>query len=237
MPRILLVEDDKRLSSALCEILRNNGYTVDALDNGREGLEYGSSELYDVIILDVMLPGLDGFQIVAELRRQHISTPILILTAKDSIPEKIKGYDNGADDYMTKPFSPAELLAHLRALTRRKGEVIFETLTFADLSLNLESNDLTCNDNTLHLRMKEFLILEILMENAGHIISKETLLDRVWGVDSITDANNVEAHISFLRKKLRFLNSCAQIETVPKLGYRLSEAACPDASEPSNISK
>lgn len=126
---------------------------------------------------------------------------------------------------MTKPFSPVELLAHLRALTRRKGSLVFETIDFADISLNLESNDLSCGTETVHLRMKEFLILEALMENAGRIISKDTLLDRAWGIDSLADANNVEAHISFLRKKLRFLGSRAQIETVPKLGYRLVDSA------------
>lgn len=223
--KVLIVEDDKRLANALSEILQENGYTVDVVNDGQTGLEYGLSGIYDVIILDVMLPTLDGFQIVAELRRHKLSTPVLILTAKDAIPEKIQGYDSGADDYMTKPFAPAELLAHLRALTRRKGEVVFETLDFADISLNLESNDLTCGDDSIHLRMKEFLLLEALMEHPGHVISKEALLERAWGIDSATDMNNVEAHISFLRKKLRFLGSRAQIETVPKLGYRLSEGS------------
>lgn len=223
--KVLIVEDDKRLANALGEILQENGYTVDIVNDGQTGLEYGLSGIYDVIILDVMLPTLDGFQVVAELRRRKLSTPALILTAKDAIPEKIQGYDSGADDYMTKPFAPAELLAHLRALTRRKGEVVFETLDFEDISLDLESNDLTCRDDSIHLRMKEFLLLEALMEHPGHVISKEALLERAWGIDSATDMNNVEAHISFLRKKLRFLGSRTQIETVPKLGYRLSEGS------------
>jgi DNA-binding response OmpR family regulator len=221
MSRILIVEDDQRLASALAEILQDNGHTIDTVHDGQTGLEYGLSGLYDVIILDVMLPQLDGFQVVSELRRKKISTPVLILTAKDAIPEKVQGYDSGADDYMTKPFSPTELLAHLRALTRRKGEVLFETLDFADVSLNLESNDLSCGEESIHLRMKEFLILHALMEHPGRVVSKDALLDRAWGIESVADANNVEAHISFLRKKLRFLDSCVQIETIPKLGYRL----------------
>ncbi len=225
MTQVLLVEDDVRLANALAEILRENDYTVDVVHDGQTGLDYGESGIYDVIILDVMLPKLDGFQIVAELRRKKIATPVLILTAKDAVPEKVQGFDSGADDYMTKPFAPVELLAHLRALTRRKGALTFETIDFADISLNLESSDLSCGTETVHLRMKEFLILEALMENAERIISKDTLLDRAWGIDSTADANNVEAHISFLRKKLRFLGSHAQIETVPKLGYRLIDAA------------
>lgn len=221
MSRILIVEDDRRLASALAEILQDNGHTVDAVHDGQTGFEYGLSDLYDVIILDVMLPHLDGFQVVSELRRKKISTPVLILTAKDAVPEKVQGYDSGADDYMTKPFSHTELLAHLRALTRRKGEVLFETLDFADISLNLENSDLSCADDSIHLRMKEFLILSALMEHPGRIVSKDALLERAWGIESTIEANTVEAHISFLRKKLRFLGSHAQIETVPKLGYRL----------------
>lgn len=224
MTQVLIVEDDARLASALAEILRDNGYEVDAVHDGLTGFEYGQSEIYDVIILDVMMPKMDGFEVVSELRRKKVSTPVLMLTAKDAVPEKVRGFDSGADDYMTKPFSPTELLAHLRALTRRKGEVVFETEDFGDISLGLESCDLSCGGETIHLRMKEFLILQALMENAGRVVPKDTLLDRAWGVDSMADANNVEAHVSFLRKKLRFLESNVQIETVPKMGYRLVES-------------
>ena len=142
MTQVLIVEDDRRLAEALAEILREHGYGVDTVDNGQDGLDYGASDIYDVIILDVMLPQMDGFQVVSELRRKKISTPVLLLTAKDAVPDKVQGYDSGADDYMTKPFSPTELLAHLRALTRRKGEVVFEALDLADITLNLESNHL-----------------------------------------------------------------------------------------------
>lgn len=227
--RLLIVEDDVKLARALAEILRSNGYEVDVVHDGISGLEYALAGAYDAIILDVMLPGMDGFEVVTKLRRKKVSTPVLLLTAKDSVPDKVLGYDSGADDYMTKPFAPAELLAHLRALTRRKGEVVFETLDFADISLNIESSDLLCGSESIHLRMKEFLILKALMEGAGRVVSKDTLLERAWGIDTLADANNVEAHVSFLRKKLRFLGSHVAIEAVPKLGYRLVERPSEEA--------
>ena len=146
-----------------------------------------------------------------------------MLTALGQIPDKIEGLDSGADDYMTKPFSPAELLAHLRALTRRTGQVVFETLTFADLELNLESHDLSREGKSINLSFKEFSIMNILMANRGQIVSKETLISKVWGVESSAVDNNVEAYISFLRKKLKFLGSSAQIETIRKVGYRLAD--------------
>lgn len=169
-----------------------------------------------------MLPKMNGFDVVAELRRRKVTTPVLMLTARDAIPEKITGLDSGADDYMTKPFSPAELLAHLRALTRRQGEVVFETVEFADIALNLESFDLACKKKTIHLGLKEFSICKILMLNPNQVISKETLISKVWGIESSAEDNNVEAYISFLRKKLKFLGSSASIETLRKAGYRLT---------------
>ena len=145
---VLVVEDDARLAEALARILQDNGYATDVVHDGEAGVQYGGTGTYDVIILDVMLPKADGFTVAQRLRRAHVSTPILLLTARDAISDKICGYDSGADDYMTKPFSPAELLAHLRALTRRQGDVVFETLTVGDLTLNLESMDLTCGNES-----------------------------------------------------------------------------------------
>ena len=182
--QILIVEDDVRLARALAHILEENGYGTDVVHNGADGLAYAESDIYDVVILDVMLPKMDGFTVVAELRRKNVSTPVLLLTARDAVPDKITGLDAGADDYMTKPFSPAELLAHLRALTRRQGEVIFEKLDAGDLSLNLESYDLTCGQKTIHLSFKEFSLAKVLMSNAGQVVSKELLIERVWGVES-----------------------------------------------------
>lgn len=220
--QILVVEDDMRLAAALGHILEENGYGVDLVHDGATGLEWGESSIYDIVILDVMLPKMNGFDVVAELRRRKVTTPVLMLTARDAIPEKITGLDSGADDYMTKPFSPAELLAHLRALTRRQGEVVFETVEFADIALNLESFDLACKKKTIHLGLKEFSICKILMLNPNQVISKETLISKVWGIESSAEDNNVEAYISFLRKKLKFLGSSASIETLRKAGYRLT---------------
>ena len=218
---VLIVEDDVSLAAALQQILKDNDYQVDMVHDGRDGLDYALTDQYDVIVLDVMLPKLDGFSVVTELRRQNISTPVLLLTAKGEIRDKIAGLDAGADDYMTKPFAPSELLAHLRALTRRKGEVVFETINAFDLELNLESMDLTCGEKTIHLSRKEFQLAEMLMNNEGIVITKETLIDKIWGYDSTAEDNNVEAYVSFLRKKLKFLKSEATIENIRKVGYRL----------------
>ncbi|WP_139651027.1 response regulator transcription factor [Raoultibacter phocaeensis] len=233
--QILIVEDDARLAAALGHILEENGYKVDVVHDGKTGLEYGESGMYDVIILDVMLPKMNGFDVVAELRRRKVDTAVLMLTARDAVPEKITGLDSGADDYMTKPFSPAELLAHLRALTRRQGEVVFETLEYADLTLNLESFDLTYAAKSIHLGLKEFSILKILMLNPNQVISKETLISKVWGIESSAEDNNVEAYISFLRKKLKFLGSKAAIETLRKAGYRLTAERAAGTSADSGL--
>ncbi len=221
--QVLIVEDDTHLAKALEHILKENDYGVDVVSNGADGLAYAECDIYDVIILDVMLPKMDGFTVVAELRRKKVSTPVLLLTARDAVPDKIKGLDSGADDYMTKPFSPAELLAHLRALTRRQGEVQFETITAGDLTLNLESYDLSCGDKTIHLSFKEFQLAKVLMSNYEGVVSKETIINKVWGIESTAEDNNVEAYISFLRKKMRFLGSNTCIETIRKAGYRFRE--------------
>ena len=221
--QVLIVEDDVRLAAAVAKILEENNYQVDVVHDGQAGLDYGESGIYDVIILDVMLPKMDGFEVAKQLRRKNIATPVLMLTARAQIPDKIEGLDSGADDYMTKPFSPAELLAHLRALTRRQGQVVFETMEFGDLKLNLESHDLACHEKSINLSYKEFSILSILMANKGQIVSKDTLIAKVWGVESSAVDNNVEAYVSFIRKKFKHLGSTAQIETVRKVGYRLVE--------------
>lgn len=219
--QILIVEDDMRLAQALTQILRDNEYQVDVVHDGASGLDYAESGIYDIVILDVMLPKMNGFDVVASMRRKNIDTPVLMLTARTTIPDKITGFDSGADDYMTKPFSPAELLAHLRALSRRQGQVIFERIEYGDLSLNLESHDLSCKGKTINLSFKEFSIAHILMANKDQIISKDLLISKVWGIESSAVDNNVEAYISFLRKKLKFLGSNTQVETVRKVGYRL----------------
>lgn len=219
--QILIVEDEVRLADALGQIMTEAKYMPDVVYNGTDGLQYALTGTYDVIVLDVMLPGCNGFEIVRELRIKKIATPVILLTARDEVHDKITGLDSGADDYMTKPFVPEELLARIRALTRRQGDVILEDLTFEDLNLNLSTNDLRCKAKSIHLSYKEFEILKILMLNSKGIISKETLITKVWGSESDAEDNNVEAYISFLRKKFFFLGSRVGIGTVRKVGYRL----------------
>lgn len=218
--QVLIVEDDVRLAQALAHILAENGYQTDVVHDGAAGLAYAECGIYDVVILDVMLPKMDGFAVVAQLRRKNVGTPVLLLTARDAVPDKITGLDSGADDYMTKPFAPAELLAHLRALTRRQGDVLFEKLTAGDLVLNLESYDLSCGAKSIHLSYKEFSLAKVLMANAGQVVSKDMLIAKVWGVESSAEDNNVEAYVSFLRKKMKFLGSTARVETLRRAGYR-----------------
>ncbi len=222
--KLLIVEDEVRLAEAIGQIMKEQHYQTDLVFNGKDGLYCSLSGEYDVIILDVMLPGENGFQIVEKLREAKIQTPILMLTARDNVSDKVTGLDKGADDYMTKPFIPEELLARIRALSRRQGEVIVEEMVFGDLRLNLSTNDLWCKTKSIHLGYKEFEVLRILMSNIGKIISKDTLINRVWGSDSDAEDNNVEAYISFLRKKFHFLGSKAEITTVRKVGYRLEES-------------
>jgi len=219
--KVLVVEDEVRLSEALSQIMKEQKYQVDVANDGIDGLDYAMIGDYDVIVLDVMLPGKDGFQIVKELRAAKKQTPVLMLTARDDVHDKITGLDRGADDYMTKPFVPEELLARVRALSRRQGEVVVEELSFDDLKLNISTNDLYCGAKSIHLGYKEFEILKILMSNQKTIVSKDTLISKVWGDDSEAEDNNVEAYISFLRKKFSFLGSKVGISTIRKVGYRL----------------
>ncbi|CUX71449.1 Transcriptional regulatory protein TcrA [Clostridium sp. C105KSO15] len=221
--KVLIVEDEVRLADALGQIMKEQHYQADIVYNGTDGLSCGLSGEYDVIVLDVMLPGENGFQVVKKLREDRIQTPVLMLTARDDIQDKVTGLDRGADDYMTKPFIPEELLARIRALSRRQGEVIVEEMKFGDLTLNLSANDLCCGSKSIHLGYKEFEVLKILMSNSGRIVSKEALISRVWGSDSDAEDNNVEAYISFLRKKLNFVGSRVEISTLRKVGYRLEE--------------
>ena len=219
--KILIVEDEVRLAEALSQIMREQKYQTDIANNGIDGLDYALYGDYDVIVLDVMLPGKDGFEVVRELRAAKKQTPVIMLTARDDVHDKIKGLDKGADDYMTKPFVPEELLARIRALSRRQGEVFLEEISMEDLTLSLSTNDLLCGAKSIHLAFKEFEIMKILLSNQKAIVSKEMLISKVWGDDSDAEDNNVEAYISFLRKKLSFLGSRVQIATIRKVGYRL----------------
>ncbi len=221
--QILIVEDEKRLAEALKQILTEQKYMADVVYDGVDGFEYGVSGIYDVIILDIMLPGKDGYQVAYELRKNKIDTPILMLTAKDTIPDKVSGLNSGADDYMTKPFAPEELLARIKALTRRKGEVVLDEQSFGDFDFNASTNTLSKASKSVRLNFKEAEILKLLLANPEVIISKEDIITKVWGYDSDAGSNNVEAYISFLRRKLNFINSSTEIKAVKKMGYRLEK--------------
>ena len=170
--KILIVEDDLRLGDTLKELLKDKGYDPELVDNGRDGYDYAVSGYYNVIILDVMLPGMNGYEIVKKVRQEKINTPVLMLTAKDEWSDKVRGLDSGADDYLTKPFNSEELFARIRALSRRTGEVILEEITFNDLTLNLSMEQLECNGKSIRLPSKEMEIMRILMANKGRIIGK-----------------------------------------------------------------
>lgn len=219
--RILLVEDEVPLAQALVEILKNHGYQTDAVYDGITGLNYAMDDVYDLVILDIMLPKMNGIDILKNLRAEKRNVPILMLTAKDEIEDKVKGLNYGADDYMTKPFSTQELLARIRALTRRKGEILDEELIFSDLVLKLKRNELECAKNKVKLSLKEFQIIEFFMLNPEQIITKERLIEKIWGGDSDAEYNNVEVYISFLRKKMQFLGAKAEIKTSRGAGYLL----------------
>ena len=220
--KLLLVEDEKQLSEALQQILIKNKYTVDAVYNGDEGLDYALSDVYDVIILDIMLPKLNGIEILKMIRKRKISTPVILLTAKGSVEDRILGLDSGADDYLPKPFSPDELLARLRALTRRNGDFINENiLKFSDIKLNLSTYDMEVNDNSITLTQKEFEIVKYFMQRPKLVVSKDDLITKLWGFDSDIEHNNIEVYISFLRKKLAYVESNVKITTIRRVGYRL----------------
>lgn len=219
--RILIVEDEVRLAETLKQLLEDQRYQADTVYDGADGVDYGLTGQYDLIILDVMLPKVDGFQAAQRLRAAHVSTPILMLTARDEVSDKISGLDCGADDYMTKPFDTGELMARVRALTRRQGEVLGDMLTAGDLSLDCTSRLLSAGERSVRLGFKEFEVLRLLMVNSGAVVTKETIISKIWGLDSEAEDNNVEVYISFLRKKLAYLNSRASISTVRKVGYFL----------------
>jgi len=223
--RILVVEDERRLADALSQIMREQKYTVDAVYDGEDGYQYAVSGEYDAIILDVMLPKRNGYDVVRALRREKIATPVLMLTARDELESKINGLDCGADDYMTKPFAPEELTARIRALTRRQGEVLLEEMQVEDIVLDLSTSDLRCGAKRIRLSFKEFEVMKLLMLAHNTIVPKEQLIVKVWGPESDAEDNNVEAYISFLRKKLFFIGSKIGIQTVRKVGYRLGTEA------------
>ncbi len=224
--RLLLAEDERELSKALCAVLKHNNYSVDPVYNGQDALDYGLCENYDGIILDIMMPKMDGLTVLKKLREQGISTPVIILTAKSEIEDRITGLDAGADDYLTKPFAMGELLARLRALTRRKSEFSPNVISFGNLSLNRESFELSVGENSIRLGNKEFQMLEMLLSNPGRLISTEQFMERIWGYETEAEINVVWVYISYIRKKLTSLEANLEIKAVRGLGYTLGEKSC-----------
>ncbi|MDF2722052.1 MAG: DNA-binding response regulator [Paenibacillus sp.] len=220
--RILIVEDEVNLAEALSHILKKQNYSVDVVHDGQAGLDHAQSGIYDLLLLDIMLPGMDGITILKTIREQGIPTPVIMLTAKGEIPDKIAGLDHGADDYVAKPFSTGELLARIRAALRRKGEVVPEdALRFGDIELSTSNLKLTCKGKELKLILKESELLELLMMRKQAVTSKEQMIEKLYGFDSDAEHNNVEVYVSFLRKKLAFLHSDVRISTIRGVGYVL----------------
>lgn len=220
--KILIVEDEKHLAEALLQILKKNNYNVDVRHNGKDGLYECLTGVYDLIILDIMLPELDGLSILKKIRNEKLKTPVILLTAKGQLSDKVLGLDCGADDYLSKPFDIEELLARVRALLRRQGEIIFEdTISFGDISLNLSTLKLVCNDVEVKLTNKESELLELLILRKNILTSKELIIEKLWGYEGDYEHNNVEVYISFLRKKLKFIKAVTTIETVRGVGYNL----------------
>ena len=222
--RLLLIEDEKRMAQALCELLRQERYDVDSCGDGREGMDALETRAYDLVILDVMLPGKNGFEIAKEAREKGIQTPILMLTAKSDLDDKVTGLDCGADDYLIKPFMMRELLARLRALARRNINTPDGSLRFGDIAVSRENLTLSCGSDSVRLSEKEFRILEYLIANQGHILTRDQLAVKIWGYDSETEYNNVEVYMSFTRKKLGFVKAKTEIKAVRGIGYELRYA-------------
>lgn len=219
--RLLLAEDEKELAKALAVILRHNNYSVDVVHNGEDALTYLENADYDGAILDIMMPKLDGLSVLRKVREAGNVVPVLILTAKSDIDDRVEGLDAGADDYLTKPFATKELLARVRSILRRRTESVDMSLTFGDITLETASSMLCCNDKKVRLTNKEFQILEMLIGANGGIISVEKFMDKIWGYDSETEQNVVWVYVSYLRRKLTGLGSSVAIEAHRNLGYSL----------------
>lgn len=221
--RALIVEDDAKLSDILVHVLERDGFAVDAVFDGAAAVEYAKSGIYDIIVLDVMLPVMDGFQAVGAMRAAGMASPVLMLTALGAVPDKIAGLDEGADAYMTKPFSPHELLARIRALLRRHPVEQPACLSAGDLVLDVGSYQLSCGSEALSLSGQEFAVAELFMRNAEHTLTRVQIARGAWGADAHVEDNSIDAYVSMLRKKLRYLGSAAQIVNERGVGYRLTQ--------------
>ena len=222
--RILVVEDEKRLARTIGDLLEANNYTADLCYDGESGLDNALSGIYDAMLLDVMLPKLDGLTVARKIRESGSTLPILMLTARSALEDKVTGLDSGADYYLTKPFEPKELLACVRMLTRRQPEQrASQNLEYGDLRLETDTFQLSCGERSVRLSRKEFDMLELLMRSREMVLTKENLILKLWGYESDAEDNNVEVYISFLRKKLDYLHSKVKIRTIRMVGYRLEQ--------------
>ena len=221
---ILIVEDETALAEAVEHILRKAGHSADRVADGQSALDYIRVGTYDLILLDIMLPKLDGLSVLRQMRSEGVQTPVLMLTARTTVPDKVAGLNAGADDYLTKPFDPEELLARVGAMTRRKGAMVLNEISFQDLTLDLNTVTLRRGERDVQLSPKEFALAQLMLSEPNMTYSKDLLISRAWGLDSEATDNNVEAYISFLRKKLRYLGSEVTIKNLQKIGYRLEVA-------------
>ncbi len=221
--KLLLAEDEKEFANALVAVLKHNKYSVDVVNNGMDALDWALSTEYDGIILDIMMPKVSGFEVIEELRNRGSNVPILLLTAKGEVYDKVKGLDIGADDYLTKPFAMKELLARIRAMTRRKTEFLSNVLSFNGMSLNRENFELSYLGKSLRLGNKEYQMMEMLMRNPDMLISTDQFMERVWGYDSDVEINGVWVYISYLRRKLLAINAPFEIRAARGIGYKLNK--------------
>jgi DNA-binding response OmpR family regulator len=226
--KILLVEDEKNLAEALCALLKKSNFAVDHVRDGESGLDNALSGVYDMILLDIMLPKMNGIQVLQSLREADKKTPVIMLTARGEIEDKISGLNLGADDYLPKPFNTDELIARINAVSRRKNKEIVERteIAFDDITLDMQSLLLSSPTSQVQLTLKEAQLLEYLIQNNTLVLSKDKIIEKIWGYDSDAADNNVEVYISFLRKKLKHLKSHASILTIRGLGYKLCSGDC-----------
>ncbi len=224
--RILVVEDEEAIADIIATKLRKEKYEVDTSLDGEDGLYNAMSNIYDLIILDIMLPKMNGLEILKEIKENDISAKVIMLTAKSELDDKLKGFDTGADDYVTKPFHIEELIARVNVQLRNKGNSkVKDILEYSDLALNIRTSTLTCvkTNEAINIPYREFLLLEYFMNNKEQIISKEQIYDKVWGIDTDFESNNLEAYLSFLRKKIKIIGSKVKIKAVRNLGYKMGE--------------
>ncbi|MGN1298376.1 MAG: response regulator transcription factor [Candidatus Scatovivens sp.] len=222
--KILIIEDEYSLADAIAETLKKENFIVEIITDGQEGEDEALTNIYDLILLDVMLPHKNGFEILKQLRKNKILTPVIMLTAKSEIYDKLNGLENGADDYITKPFHMRELVARVKVILKRNSNLEnTEIIAFADLKLDLKTGKLSCEENEITINGKELELLETLLVNRNQIMNREMLANKIWGYDSDAEYNNVEVYVSFLRKKLKLLESNVKIKAIRGIGYKMED--------------